>query len=75
MKKIDYKDWQDKRALALRVRAQINGSRKGSKRPRDPLERKILMDMDRSRLELWQKSGRLTRIGPRLYRLDTSVPV
>lgn len=76
MRRIDYIDWQEKRksAGALTFAARAGFVRMPSSRPRDLEERKLLLKMDRERLEEWAKTGRLRRLGPRSYRFDPKMP-
>lgn len=73
MRTVKYTEWQTKRLRSLRTRAQLGATRGTSVRPRDQAERQLLTKLDKERLEAWQKTGRLIRVAPRRYKINTSV--
>jgi hypothetical protein len=70
MRKIDYEEWQSKRASFLRERARMAARRAPSSKLRDPEERELLIRLDKARLEKWKKEGRLKVIGSRHYKFS-----
>ncbi len=73
MRIVKYADWQTKRMRGLRLRAKLGVTRSASVRPRDQAERQLPTKLDKARLEAWQKTGRLIRVAPRRYKINTSV--
>lgn len=73
MRTVKYADWQSKRMRSLRARAKLGEARSASLKPRDQAERQLLTKLDKARLEAWQKTGRLIRVAPRRYKINTSV--
>jgi hypothetical protein len=72
MKARKFEDWQSRRREFLAERALLDTTRGRKGRPRDPEKRELLLRLDIARREAWLRSGRLIRIAPRRYRIDTS---
>ena len=73
MKTRKFEDWQSRRREFLAERALLDMTRGRKGRPRDPARREILLRLDLARRAAWLRSGRLVRIAPRRYRIDTAV--
>lgn len=73
MRTVKYADWQSRRMGNLTARAKLGTKGKASLKPRDQAERALLIKLDKAQLEAWQKTGRLMRIAPRRYKINTSV--
>lgn len=70
MRKIDYREWQGKRASFLKERARMGAKRAPSSKLRDPEERELLIRLDKARLEKWKREGRLKIIGLRHFKFS-----
>ena len=73
MKTRKFEEWQSRRRAFLPERALLDTTRGRRNRPRDPEKRELLLRLDIARRAAWLLSGRLVRIAPRRYRIDTSV--
>lgn len=70
MRKVKYEDYLKRRESFIGVRAALELKKGSSSKNRDELERGLLTRLDQARLKSWEKNGKLTRLGPRKYRLD-----
>jgi hypothetical protein len=73
MRKLKFEAWQARRRAFLTERGLLDTARGHKGRPRDPAKRELLMHLDDARRAAWLRSGRLVRLGPRRYRIDTSI--
>jgi hypothetical protein len=73
MKTRNFEDWQSRRRAFLQERSLLDTTRGRKSRPRNPEKRELLLRLDIARREAWLRSGRLIRIAPRRYRIDTSI--
>ncbi|HAW60331.1 MAG TPA: hypothetical protein DCW86_02515 [Actinobacteria bacterium] len=70
MRRIKYADYMSKRASFATLRAKLDMKKKSSSRVRDEEERRLLLELDKARLERWKKEGKLQVLGIRRYRFN-----
>ncbi|MDI6715980.1 MAG: hypothetical protein QME63_03425 [Actinomycetota bacterium] len=72
MRKVNWNSYKSKRASFLKTKASLGFKRISSSRIRDVEERRLLLQLDRARLESWKREGKLEILGPRKLRLNIS---
>jgi len=69
MRTIDFNEYNAGRQKFIKQRAALDLRRGPSRRWRDAQERALLLRLDRARWQKWLATGRLKKIGNRLYVL------
>jgi len=67
MRTVDFNEYNAKRQKFVKQRAALELRRGPARRQRDPLERALLLRLDRARWQKWLATGRLKKAGRRLY--------
>ncbi len=70
MRKVKYDDYLKKRKDFIKIKAKLGAKGSASSRLRDEAERKVLLELDKARLERWEKEKKLVKLGPRKYRFN-----
>lgn len=71
MKSVAYEDWKAKRRAGFVTAVDVEntfGERRSGGRERDPAKEKILITLEKARRDRYVRSGKLTILGPRLWK-------
>lgn len=71
---VRYEDHLRRRAEFRKRILRLQDGRQPGRRPRDPVSERLLTQLMIARYRRWLASGRLQRLGPRVWRFRPEIP-